>query len=257
MPEPSLLTTSQAISWVYDLLGRPGDIILPPSVVCSSYWLQLDKIAQRIGLSDRTFFLNKKDNIAVPVNAKEVLLEEIPDFGNELALESVSRSGGVEVTSPITLLSDMRDKDRFQTLSAFLYRAPDTPTQITIGFNYALQATLTARLWYEPGTMNRPKLNESSLLPRQAQSLCVVNTAFVCLPELLKVEGGERYYNARKEIVTAEKLEFTKIFENWIMKPPTDGVGHRKAFNEARRGQGRYGSSGGFSNDRGPVIGDV
>ena len=256
MPEPTLLTTKQCISYVYDLLGRPGDIILPPSVVCSAYWLQLDKIGLRIGLSDRTVFLGKKE-FSAPVNQKEVLLEEIPDFGNELALEHFATTAGIESTSPIPVFADMRDKDGLQTLAAYLYRTMENPTQITVGFNFPLQATLNLRLWYEPGGIARPKLGEASTLPRQAQSLCIVNTAFVCLPELVKVEGGEAYFRARKDIVIAEKQEFTKIFENWVMKPPTDGLGHRRAFNEARRGGRRYGGSGSPSSGRGPIIGDV
>lgn len=256
MPEPSILTTGQAISAVYDWLGQPTDIVLPPSMVCSMYWLQLDLVGQRIGLSDRTFFLNKHE-FTVPKNQKEKQLEDIADFGNELALESYATSGGRETTSPIPLLADFRDKDRVDRFSAYLFRPQETPTQIWVGFNYPTEAVLKCRLWWEPGGLTRPKLGERAALPQQAQSLVIINTAFACLPELLKVESGERYYEARKEVVTAQKLETTDIFDIWIKKPPTDGVAHRKAFNEARRGGRRYGGFGGGFSKRGPIIGDV
>jgi hypothetical protein len=235
MSQPQTLTTGQAIGAVYDVLGRPGDAALPASYVCTQYWLQLDKLSLLIGLSDKTIYLDRLDNLIVAQDQQEKELGEVENFSEPLGLEIVDRSSGREVVTPVPLISDVRDKDSVGHLCAFLYRKPTDSTQLILRFNVPLVATLTFRLWFEPGTFARPGMEDQPPLPRQAISVLIAETAFACLPHLSKVYA-QNVYIAFRDSVAAQKVEFRQIFDKWRMTDTGTGVKYRKAFNECRRG---------------------
>jgi hypothetical protein len=236
MSQPQTMTTAQAIGAVYDLLGGPDHSALPPSRVCTHYWLQLDKLALLIGLSAKTIYLDRLDNIVVAHGQIEKDLGEIENFGEPLGLERVDRSSGHEAFTPVPLISDMRDKDNVGRLCAFLYRNPNDASKLTLRFNVPLAATVTLRLWFEPGAFARPGMQEQPPLPRQALSVLIAETAFACLPHLSKTYAPN-VYTAFRDSVAAQKLEFRQIFDKWRMTDTGTGVKYRKAFNECRRGR--------------------
>jgi hypothetical protein len=185
--------------------------------------LQLDKLSLLIGLSDKTIYLDRLDNIVVGQDQQEKELGEIENFSEPLGLEIVDRSSGREVVTPVPLISDVRDKDSVGHLCAFLYRKPTDATLLILRFNVPLVATLTFRLWFEPGTFARPGMEDQPPIPRQAISVLIAETAFACLPHLSKVYS-QNVYIAFRDSVSTQKLEFRQIFDKWRMTDTGTGV---------------------------------
>lgn len=246
MSESGTLTTEQALAFVHELLERPPQEALSSAKMVVEYWLQLNAIELRTELSDRTIFLSNTV-FTGGLGLWKVEIGEVPNFGTELALEIVAgiQTTGENITK-ITLASDERTLlEPTVWLMGTIYRAPENPAVIGIQFDRALPGTYTFRLWFKPSSFGRPGLAEKNSLPQQAQSLLMFKTADACLPGLVKAADAGIWsmnlVNAVKEKLDKNVTNFEALFKAWIEKD-TSGPGHRTAFNEFRRGQGRYGA---------------
>jgi|ERR1041384_213285 hypothetical protein len=241
---PAILTTRGAISAVYDWLGRPDQALLPPTIVCTKYWAQLDLVQQMISISDRTIYL-KQAEVTLATNEQEKDMGELELFGTPLGLESVDRASGIERTCPVPLISDMRQINGLPEVAAFLYR-DGSNGNVVIRFNQPLAATTTFRLWYDPAGYGRPGLKEVGFLPPQAVNYVVIETADSCTPDIRKVY--EVHVAQGYEVnIEKQRQKFRQAFLNWAMKDPSAGSKHRKAFNESRRASA-------IASGRGPII---
>lgn len=236
MPQPPGMTTAQAIGAVYDWLGLSDTRVLRPSLICTRYWAMLGKLHGLLQITDRTIYLAQAE-FTVPANTIEVVLaEQLPNFGTPLGFERVDRTSGYERTCPVPLIADMRDCDQVDGLCAYLYRNSGDG-QLSLRFSGPLFDTYTFRLWYEPGGFSRPGLAEYPMLPMEGMNLLIIETANVCLPELLKIYEPA-VYKGYADTIRGEKIEMRRIFDLWRMKDPGTGVTRRRAYNESRRGGG-------------------
>ncbi len=254
MPQQPILTTKEAIAAVYDLLDRPDQDVLPAALVCSNYWFQLDKILLILELSDRTIFLDKTE-FTVPKDATEFNLGEIEFFGSELALEIFETLDGAERKQPVPMLSDMRDLNSRIDLAASLFRDPRNPSIPQLRFSQATAGTYRFRLWFEPGSFKRPGIDERPVIPMEAQSYLCALTARASLPKLADAYTPV-HFEAVAGKINGEVEEFGAIFTNWSRKDVA-GTPQRRAFNESRRNQGRYGAAPRPGRRRGPIIGGI
>lgn len=246
MPTPAILTTTSAISAVYDWLGRPDKALLSPPVVCTKYWAQLDYVQQLLNISDRTVYL-KQAEATLSTNEQERDLGELDLFGTPLGLEIVDRKLVPEHTIPVPLISDMRQRDSVAELAAFLYRDGSTGNPV-LRFNRPLQATTTFRLWYDPSAYGRPGRDERAFLPAEAINYVVIETADSCTPDLLRIYDAN-VARGYAENIEKQREKFGRVFRIWSTKDLNAGVKHRRAFNENRRGGGGVG--------RPPLIGEI
>jgi len=243
----AILTTRGAISAVYDWLGRPDQAQLPPTVVCTKYWAQLDLIQQMVAISDRTIYL-KQAEVALSTGEQQKDMGEIELFGTPLGLETVDRATGIERTTPVPLIADMRQLNSLPELAAVLYRDGSTGNPV-IRFNQPLAAAATFRVWYDPAGYGRPGLAENAFLPSQAINYVVIETADACTPDIRKIYTRD-VAQGYEQNIEKQRQKFGKVFMNWAMKDPGAGSKHRRAFNETRRG-------GSMRSGNGPIIGEV
>lgn len=246
MPQNGTLTTEEALAFVHELLERPPQEALSSAKMVTEYWLQLNGLELRAELSDRTLFLSSIP-FTVGIDLWEYQIGDIPNFGQELALEVVAGIGTVgENTTKITLASDSRTLlEPTVWLMATIFRDPNNPGIISIRFDRKLPGTYTFRLWFKPSSFGRPGLQERHSLPQEAQSLLLFSTAQACRPALEKAVGMGLWTDALNAAIDRKldqnMAKFETIYQNWVEKD-TSGPGHRTAFNEFRRGQGRYGA---------------
>lgn len=251
MPQQQILTTAEAMGAVNDLLDRPSENVLPASLICSNYWLQLDKVLLVIGLSDRTFFLDKVEFNGAE-GALEINLGEIAFFGSELGLEIYDVQSGVEYKTPVPMLSDMRDLAGRMNLAASVFRDPKNPSIPQLRFSQPLPDDYRFRLWFEPGSFSRPGIADRAVIPGEAMSYLICLTGESCLPSLCDAYSAIHYQAVEKKVLK-QVADFGGIFNNWIRKDLA-GTPQRKAFNESRRGQGRYGGGPRLRRGGGPII---
>lgn len=231
MPDSTIFTTAQVISAAREWLGRPDTNVLRPSTMCVRLWAVLGKLQSLLNISDRTHFLAQQ-SLAVAENQTEIDIPEVESFGGELGLDVVRMENGFEVTYPITLLSDWRDRDKVPGLAACVFRATDG--RLLLRFNQPFPQSEALRFWYEPGSFGRPKLGETPLLPDEAMNLLIIELASACLPELVRVYEAS-VYQAYASTITEQKMEFRQIFEIWRLKDRGAGAKKIAGYNNRRR----------------------
>lgn len=251
MPEQQILKTSEALGAVWELLDRPDEKALPASSMCANYWLQLDKVLLVIGLSDRTFFLGRAE-FNGSKDALEVSLGETEFFGSELGLEIYSNAIGRETRIPVPLIGDMRDLAMRVDLAASVWRDPAQPSIPMLRFSQPLADDCRFRLWFEPGSFNRPGINDRPVIPGEAMSYLICLTGESCLSSISDAYSAIHYEAVEKKVLK-QVADFGAIFERWVTKD-TASTPQRKAFNESRRGQGRYGGGSRVGRRGGPII---
>ncbi|MGA9771670.1 MAG: hypothetical protein WBV94_21750 [Blastocatellia bacterium] len=244
MPIPGQMNTLQAISAVYEFLGRPDKKVLDPSIVCTKYWMMLGKLQGQLQITDRTIYLVPVE-FTVPQGVSiYVLGEQVANFGNELGFERIDSSSGAEVKTPVPVVTDqsqLASAAVMSGLAALIYRNP-ADGMLSMLFSGPLADTYTFRLWYEPGAFSRPGLAEYAMLPSEGWNLSIIETANACLPDLLRIYEAS-IYRGYAEMIQGQLIDFRKIFRLWAMKNPGAGAKKRKAYNESRRG----GGGGGFN----------
>jgi hypothetical protein len=138
-------------------------------------------------------------------------------------------------------------------LRASLFRDPGQPAIPQIRFSEPLVGRYRFRLWFEPGGFRRPGIEERPVIPAEAQSFLIALTADASKSKLADAYT-EAHYDAVSDKVDKQVQSFGAIFNNWSRKDVA-GTPHRRAFNERRRGQGRYGAGPRFYGSRKPIIG--